>query len=97
MEGIDIKKIIKGVPSFKYNNKNKSKIKQWQKILGNTTPVGDYKYNPNDNSFKTMVKITRPYLDIELNRKIRKDEILTVTQERARQLFKAKVAVEYIG
>lgn len=97
MEGIDVKKIIKGVSPFKYNNKNKSKIKQWQKILGNTTPVGDYKYNPNDNSFKTMVKITRPYLDIELNRKIRKDEILTVTQERARQLFKAKVAVEYIG
>lgn len=95
MEGIDVKKILKGVPSFKYNNKNKTKIKQWQKILGNTTPVGDYVYDPKDVNFKTMVKITRPYKDVELNRKVKIGEVLTVSPDRAEQLYRAKVAIEF--
>lgn len=94
MENIDVNKIIKGVPSFKYNNKNKSKIKQWQKLLGNTTPVGDYKYKPNDPNDNVMVRIVRPYSDVVLERRIKKDTVLTVTPERANQLIKAKVAIE---
>lgn len=97
MEKINVKKIVKGVPSFKYNNKNKSKIKQWQKLLGNTTPVRDYVYDPEQASLNVVVKITRPYLDIELNKKMKRDDVLTVTRERAEELFKAKVAVELIG
>lgn len=94
MQDIDIKKIVKGVPSFKYNNKNKTKIKQWQKILGNTTPVGDYVYDPADIDLGVKVKITRFYKDIELNRRVKNGEVLTVTSERAKELIKAKVAVE---
>ena len=94
MEGIDIKKIIKGVPAFKYNNKNKAKIKQWQKILGDTTPVNDYIYEPQDYEANVIMRVIRPYLDMELNRKIKKEETLTVTRERAEQLIKARVAVE---
>jgi len=94
MEKINVKKIVKGVPSFKYNNKNKIKIKQWQKILGDTTPIGDYSYDPSSN-LNILVEIIRPYLDMVLNKRIKKGEILSVTRERANDLYKAKVAIEY--
>ena len=93
MQGIDVDKIVKGVPAFKYNNKNKTKIKQWQKILGNTTPIGDYKYEPKDYAANVMVKAVRPYNDLVLQKKIPKGMVMVVTRERAAQLVKAKVAV----
>ena len=94
MEGIDIKKIVKGVPSFKYNNKNKTKIKQWQKVLGNTTPIGDYIYDVNNYSTDIIMKAVKPYHDLELNRRVKKGETIKTTRDRANQLIKAKVAIE---
>ena len=92
MEKINIKKIIKGVKPFKYDNKNKSKVKQWQKILGDTVPVGDYVYTEPDPTALVMMKVVRPYYDMILERKIKKNEVLNVDQERSKQLLKAKVA-----
>ena len=95
MDDIDIDKIIKGVPSFKYNNKNKTKINQWKELLGDTVPVGNYKYDPQKYIPSITVKVTKPYNDLVLKRKIKIDEILTVTAERAEQLYKAKVAIKF--
>lgn len=97
MENIDVKKIVNGVPTFKYNNKNKTKIKQWQKVLGNTTPVGDYIYDVDAYALNVVMKAVKPYHDLELNRRVKNGEVITTTRERADQLIKARVAVELQG
>ena len=91
MENIDLDKIVKGVSSFKYNNKNKTKIKKWKKLLGNTVPIGDYEYKPN---IMTKMQVIRPYNDLLLKKKMKAGQIIEVTKERAEQLINSKVAKE---
>ena len=86
---INIEKIQQGVPSFKYSANTKKKIKQWQEILGDTTPVGDYEYVPNNT---VMIQVIKPYKSLVLHRNMKKDEKIEVSIERAEALVEAKVA-----
>ena len=88
-EDIDLDKIQQGVPEFKYSANTRKKIKQWQDLLGDSTPVGDYKYTPKTT---VSISIIKPYKSLALHRNVKKDEKFEVSPERAEALVQAKVA-----
>ena len=82
MKNIDIDKIYHNrLKGFKYTYDNASRVKQWRKLLGNNTPVGDY--NPNEMN---RVRIIQKYRDLELNRIIEVGEVLVLRKNRAEQI-----------
>lgn len=81
MSNVDIDKILKGLPPFKYSPPKSN----WGKYLDNNS-----NYNPKDK-VKTTVK--KRYIDIELNKKLEKNEEIEMTKERA-SFLEAKGYVE---
>lgn len=81
MKNIDIEKIKKGLPPFKYTPPKSN----WEKYLDNNR-----NYNPKE---LVEVKVKRTYTDIELKKKLEKNEKIEMTKERASYL-EAKGYVE---
>ena len=77
VEGFDVRKLLKR-PQFEYTHDNKAIIAQWRKILGNKKPTKIYK--PND---KVMVRVTRNYYDMVLERDVKCDETFLMDIDRA--------------
>ena len=79
MSDIPIRKIYKGIKkTFKY----KPHEDRWDELLA----TGKSNYDEIMLQFVT-IRITRIYLDLQLNRVVSPDEILTVTRERAELLI----------
>lgn len=78
----DVKKLLKVPRGFKYECQDDEITKKWVKLLGNTKPKGGYV--PDIPAFK--VKAKKEYLDIVLNRIVKKNEELEVTESRALDL-----------
>lgn len=83
MDNLDINMIKNGLDDFKYTPPKSN----WGKYLDNNSS-----YNPYDI---VNVKITKSYTDIELNRKVKKNDIEKMAKERASYL-EAKELVEVI-
>lgn len=77
VDGFDAKKILK-VPKFKYKHDNTAIVKQWRKLLGDSTPKGDYKPQRS-----VWVVVRREYRDLQLN------EVLSVKDKRIMPLGRA--------
>lgn len=71
---------------FKYDNERR--VDQWRKILGDTVPTHDYHYE------ETKVKVVIEYFDMEFNHLMKKDEVITVSKERAKELRKRGLVKE---
>ena len=82
-DDLDIDKIchkrLKGTFKFKYDNGKR--IKQWRKILGDSTPT--HNYQPEEMKI-ILAKIQ--YKDIELNRIIHAGERVEMREARARRI-----------
>lgn len=61
VEGFDVKKILK-IPKFEYKHDNEGIIKQWRKLLGDTTPKHDY-----EPQKEVEVEVIVHYRDIQLD------------------------------
>lgn len=86
---LDIKaERFKDVPQFEFKWDNKSIVKEWRKILGNTKPTRSYK--PGEI---VQVKSAVEYFDIKLQKNVNKGEYLQVTKERALDLVGKGLAV----
>ena len=82
MKDIDVDKIYHNrLKGFKYKYDNELRVKQWRKLLGDTTPLGTY--NPND---MCKIRIIQRYKDIEINRIVEVGEVIRVRKNRADQL-----------
>lgn len=94
-EEFDIEKIynkqLKGSFEYKYNNEKR--IKQWKTVLGKAE-----KKKVVDNSTEKMVNVKAilNYHDLELNRKVVKDEVISVRASRAYDLLQKRF-VELMG
>jgi glycosyltransferase involved in cell wall biosynthesis len=71
---------IKDIPSFDYEYNNEPLIKAWRKLLGNTTPKGDY----DINKVYTNVRVTKRYHDNALNKDLEIGEVHRMRNERAK-------------
>lgn len=91
MDKVDINEIYNKEWNFKYNDNNNNKIKQWKKILGNTTPKHDYVYMHKESKGNVSVIVIKPYSDIELGRDCVAGEVRNVSEQRAKVLVGAKV------
>lgn len=80
VEGFNVEKILK-VPKFSYKHDSRAIVKQWRKLLGDSTPKGDYK--PMEN---VKVTVTREYRDMQLNEKLQKGATRIMSYERALEL-----------
>jgi len=84
MKDIDVKEIYNKIPKFKpKKNKNDELVKQWRKLLGDTTPEHTYKM---DEEF-IDVMVTRDYGDIELGREMAAGDIVKMRRDRAIMLI----------
>lgn len=88
MEDIDYERIYNSKFNFKYTLNNNEIIKQWRKILGNTTPLGNYVYRKPET---VRVRIVKTYYDVELKRNVRRNEVIEVLKSRAANLIDAQV------
>lgn len=70
--------------NFKYDND--LRIKQWVKLLGNTTPLKDYVF---DGDEIVKIRCTGNYYSLVLDRNVLPEEILTTTLDRARMIYQA--------
>lgn len=84
MKNVDIDKIKKGLPPFKYNPPKSN----WSKYLDNNR-----EYDPNE---LVEVKVIRTYIDITLGKKLFKNKIEKMTRVRA-SYIEAKGYVEIIN
>lgn len=84
-------KRVQKPPKFKFKYDNKPIIEEWRTILGNTTPKGDY--NADDS---LMVRISRQYYDLQLEKVLDAGMRLEMSFERAMEL-KDKGFVEILG
>lgn len=73
------------IPTVNFKYDNKSIIKKWKKILGNTTPKHDYIF---DNSL-VRIQVIQEYKDMELGRQLKRGEIIEVPLTRAEYIDKA--------
>lgn len=80
VDGFDVKKILK-IPRFEYKSENTEIIKQWRKILGDSTPKGDYKVAEN-----VAVCVIREYRDMQLNEILSRGDVRTMPYNRALEL-----------
>ena len=79
----DCKKLLK-VPKFTYTRDNDSIVKQWRKLLGNTTPKHDYVPTRD-----VAVRIIKPYKDMVLNQVLVKDTYIRMPRDRAELVQRA--------
>lgn len=77
------KKLLK-VPKFTYTRDNDSIVKQWRKLLGNTTPK--HNYVPTRD---VAVRIIKPYKDMVLNQVLAKDTYIRMPRDRAELVQRA--------
>ena len=77
VDGFDVKKLLK-IPKFEYKHDNASIIKQWRKLLGDSTPKRDYKPKK-----EIMVEVTVEYRDLQL------DETLKIGDRRKMKYMRA--------
>ena len=70
------------VPEFEYKWDNSKRIKEWRKLLGNTKPKGDYKFE--NSQVKVRVKIR--YFDMALQKEMNVGRTLYMRRERAEYL-----------
>ena len=81
----DVTRLL-NVPRFKYKYDNDKIIGEWKNVLGEpikrTTSL-----NP-----KSLIKTTKPYIDMTLNRNVKKGEEIVVTEKRAKDIIGAGVA-----
>ena len=87
VEGFDVKKLL-NIPKFKYKHDNKSIIKQWRDILGNSQPLHDY-----DPSAPVSVRVTKKYHDLILNKDVVPGEVFYMDRCRA-ELIESRGYVE---
>ena len=80
VEKFDVKKIL-NIPKFEYKYDNAKIIKQWRKLLGNTTPKGDYV-----PSKEVFVIVNMDYFDIKLNETLHINNRRQMPYERAMEL-----------
>lgn len=78
----DVKTLL-DIPQFTYQYDVDAIAKQWQKLLGNTKPTGDYKNYKKE--FRT-VKIEQPYRDMELGRDVKVGELIQMHNDRINYL-----------
>ena len=81
VEGFDAKKILT-VPRFTYKHNNAKIVKQWRKLLGDSTPKGDYK--PAE---KIAVCVSREYRDIQLDELLHIGDVRVMSYDRALELL----------
>lgn len=87
VDGFDVKKLL-DIPKFKYKHDNKSIIKQWRDILGDSQPLHDY-----DPSAPVYVRVTKKYHDIILNKDVVPGEVFYMDRCRA-ELIESRGYVE---
>ncbi len=82
VDGFDVRKLLK-IPKFDYKHDNASIIKQWRKLLGDSTPKHEYKPKK-----EIMVEVTVEYRDLQL------DETLKIGDRRKMKYVRA---LELVG
>ena len=87
VDGFDCQKLLT-VPQFEYKYDNKSIIKQWRKLLGNTKPKHNYKPSKNPR-----VRIIRRYHDMVLGKTLENNTVVEMVPERAELVCNAGYAV----
>ena len=87
VEGFDVKKLL-DIPEFKYKHDNKSIIKQWRDVLGDSQPLHDY-----DPSAPVSVRVTKKYHDLILNKDVVPGEVFYMDRCRA-ELIESRGYVE---
>ena len=88
MQNIDVNKLLK-VPKVRYKYDNESLIEDWRNILGDTTPLHDYK--PEE---EVVVKIITQYRDMEIGRVVKVGEIISMPKNRAMTVCDAGYGME---
>ena len=88
VDEFDCQKLLT-VPQFKYVHDNKSIIRQWRKLLGNTKPKHTYK--PSQN---ITVRVVRKYHDMVLDRTLEVNAIVDMAPNRAETIINAGYAVQ---
>ena len=82
----DVRQIINKPKKFNFKYDNDSRVKQWIEILGDTTPLGDYKF---DGDKIVKIRCTDYYYSLVIERDINPGEILTTTLDRAQIVAEA--------
>ena len=82
----DVRQIINKPKKFNFKYDNDSRVKQWIEILGDTTPLRDYKF---DGDKIVKIRCTDYYYSLVLERDINPGEILTTTLDRAQIVAEA--------
>ena len=86
--GFDCQKLLT-VPQFEYVHDNKSIIRQWRKLLGNTKPKHTYKPSKN-----ITVIVVRKYHDMALDKTLEVGAIVDMVPDRAETIINAGYAVQ---
>lgn len=85
LSNLDINKIVNKIPkNFEYTPK--TTVESWTSLLGNAE-----KRDRKVVKIVLKVEITREYFDTELKKLVTANQILEVTEERAKKLVNAKV------
>ena len=79
----DVKK-LKKIPKVKFEWDNQGSIDKWREVLGDSEPLHDY-----DPQAMVSITIIKPYFDTQLERKLNKNELINVTQDRANLIINA--------
>lgn len=78
----DVRKLL-NIPTFEYSYDNAPIVKKWRKLLGNTKPTGDYRF---EDLFKD-VEVIQEYFDVKLKRTLTIGERVSMTKERADEII----------
>lgn len=81
----DVKRLL-NVPRFDYNYDNDKIFNQWKSIVGE--PIK----RTTSLCPKSLIKVTKPYIDMTLNKNFKKGEEIVVTEKRAKDIIGAGVA-----
>ena len=85
-DDLDVQRFL-DKPSFNYKYNNATCVQKWKRLLGNSKPTHSYK--PPE---KIKIKIIREYSSLQINRIVKRGEILYVTRDRADVLINAGYA-----
>lgn len=91
MSNIDINKILNNKYAFKYNYDNESIRTKWINVLGTSKPF--VKYNYEGENFMKIKMLKNGITLVAENIKPKKDDIVEVTEERAKVICNAGYAV----
>ena len=80
IEGADVKKIYKTIPTFTYKYDNAKRVRQWRKVLDDTEKA-EYKDAPRVN-----VRITQAYSDLVLCRVLTPGMVVEMPKDRAHDI-----------